>query len=165
MPRKVLIQLRRGAEASIGMLETGELGYCTDSQKLYIGTAGGNILLAAAQQATGDMLKSIYDTSNNGKVDSAEAADSVPWAGVSGKPTSFVPSAHVHAASELTSGTIAIARLPTASTSGVGVVQLNNAINSTSAVQAATANAVKLVYDLANGKLSPGVTWNQLKGV
>lgn len=42
----------------------------------------------------GDMLKSIYDTNNNGKVDSAEAADTVPWSGVSGKPSLFAPAVH-----------------------------------------------------------------------
>ena len=40
--------------------------------------------------------------------------------------------------------------LPTASTSATGIVQLNNAINSTSTTQAATANAVKIAYDKAN---------------
>ncbi|MHA7966602.1 hypothetical protein ACX93W_21045 [Paenibacillus sp. CAU 1782] len=44
----------------------------------------------------GDMLKSVYDSNDNGKVDQAEAADSVPWSGVSGKPTTFSPSAHSH---------------------------------------------------------------------
>lgn len=82
MPRKVLIQIRRGAESSIGTLAVGELGYCTDTQKLYIGSAGGNVLLVAAT-SVGDMLKSIYDTDNDGIVD---AAESVPWTGVTGKP-------------------------------------------------------------------------------
>ena len=62
----------------------------------------------------GDMEKSVYDTDNDGKVDTAEMADraaeavhattadsaltaaSVPWAGVTGKPTTFAPSAHSH---------------------------------------------------------------------
>jgi hypothetical protein len=35
----------------------------------------------------GDMYKSTYDTDNDGKVDNAETADSVPWEGVTGKPT------------------------------------------------------------------------------
>lgn len=37
----------------------------------------------------GDMLKSVYDTNDDGKVgaaDIADAADSVPWTGVTGKP-------------------------------------------------------------------------------
>ena len=42
--------------------------------------------------------------------------------------------------------------LPTATTSATGIVQLNNTINSTSTTQAATANAVKQSYDLANSK-------------
>jgi len=93
VPRKVLIQLRRGPESAIGMLAAGELGFCTDTQKLYIGTAGGNVLLVAAA-SVGDMLKSVYDTNNNGKVDAAESADSVAWAGVTGKPSVYAPSAH-----------------------------------------------------------------------
>lgn len=44
----------------------------------------------------GDMLKSVYDTDNDGKVDMAEAADSVPWDGVTGKPGTFPPSSHNH---------------------------------------------------------------------
>jgi hypothetical protein len=42
------------------------------------------------------MLKSIYDTDSDGKVDAAEAADSVPWSGVTGKPGTFPPSSHTH---------------------------------------------------------------------
>ncbi|THF78017.1 hyaluronate lyase N-terminal domain-containing protein [Cohnella fermenti] len=119
MARKVLIQIRRGLEAAIGTLADGELGYCTDSKKLYVGTASsGNVLLVAAQ-SVGDMLKGIYDTNGNGKVDSSETADSVAWTGVSGKPTTL---------------------------SGYGI----------------TDAATKL--EVA-AKLSPGVTWNQLKGV
>ncbi|MED4378505.1 phage tail protein, partial [Schinkia azotoformans] len=78
MPRKVLIQIRRGLEKDIGTLAVGELGYCTDTQKLYVGTASGNVLLVAAQ-TVGDMLKSIYDTNNDGIVDRASQADAVAW--------------------------------------------------------------------------------------
>ncbi len=92
MARKALIQIRRGLERDIGTLSANELGYCTDTQKLYIGTSSGNVLLVASQ-TSGDMLKSIYDTDNDGIVDGAE---SVPWSGVSGKPASFTPSSHTH---------------------------------------------------------------------
>ncbi|MFE4713969.1 MULTISPECIES: hyaluronate lyase N-terminal domain-containing protein [Paenibacillus] len=96
MARKTLIQIRRGLENALGTLAAGELGFCTDSGKLYIGTANsGNVLLVAAQ-STGDMLKSIYDTNNNGKVDFAQVADSVPWAGIDGKPSVFPPASHTH---------------------------------------------------------------------
>jgi hypothetical protein len=45
--------------------------------------------------------------------------------------------------------TIAIANLPASSTSGAGIVQLNDTTSSTSTSEAATANAVKAAYDLA----------------
>lgn len=47
---------------------------------------------------------------------------------------------------------------PSASTTVAGIVQLNDAVNSTSTTQAATANAVKKAYDLANGKLGANAT-------
>lgn len=50
----------------------------------------------------GDMAKATYDTNDNGKVDAAEAADSVPWTGVTGKPSTFAPSAHSHAITDVT---------------------------------------------------------------
>ena len=45
-------------------------------------------------------------------------------------------------------------KTPQASTAQLGVVQLNDAVNSTSTTQAATPNAVKKAYDLAASKLS-----------
>lgn len=49
----------------------------------------------------GDMMKSTYDTNNNGVVDKA---DNVPWNGVTGKPNKFPPDFHTHiiAISEVT---------------------------------------------------------------
>lgn len=44
----------------------------------------------------GDMSKAVYDANGNGKVDQAEAADSVPWSGVTGKPSTFTPTTHTH---------------------------------------------------------------------
>ena len=40
----------------------------------------------------GDMLKSIYDTDGDGKVNSAVTADSVAWSGVTGKPVAVTTS-------------------------------------------------------------------------
>lgn len=100
MSNAVLIKIKRGTEAQLPTLAEGELGFCIDSQKLYIGTTTGNKLLVASQ-AVGDMLKSIYDTNNDGKVDSAEKADSVPWSGVTGKPSTFNPDSHVHSAGDI----------------------------------------------------------------
>ncbi|WP_156418763.1 hypothetical protein [Lentibacillus amyloliquefaciens] len=44
----------------------------------------------------GDMLKETYDTNDDGKVDVAESADSVAWANVSGKPSTYPPESHNH---------------------------------------------------------------------
>ena len=101
MPRKALIKIRRGTEAQLPTLDVGELGFCTDTSKLYIGTPAGNQLLVAAQ-SVGDMLKSIYDTNDDGIVDVAETANSVPWTGVTGKPSTFPPSSHTHTISNIT---------------------------------------------------------------
>lgn len=56
-----------------------------------VGAAGG-----------GDMLKSVYDTTDNGKVDSAESADAVAWGNVTGKPSTFPATAHGHAIADVT---------------------------------------------------------------
>lgn len=61
---------------------------------------------------SGDMLISVYDTDGDGKVNAAEVADSVPWAGVTAKPTEFAPSAHDHDAADITSGTFDDGRIP-----------------------------------------------------
>lgn len=59
----------------------------------------------------GDMLRSTYDTNANGKVDIAEVADAAPWSGITGKPTTFQPSTHVHPTSEVTGLDTALANL------------------------------------------------------
>lgn len=59
----------------------------------YIGEDGSGV---------GDMVKSVYDPNDDGKVlsaaeaDHAAQADAVPWSGVSGKPESFTPATHSH---------------------------------------------------------------------
>lgn len=62
-----------------------------------------NTLRISSGDGAGDMVKVVYDTDNDGKVDSAEVADSVAWAGVSGKPSTFPPSIHNHPIGEITS--------------------------------------------------------------
>ena len=58
-------------------------------------------------QGVGDMLKSVYDSDADGKVDSAEeadhaaSADAAPWTGVTGKPSTFAPAAHTHAMADV----------------------------------------------------------------
>ena len=58
-------------------------------------------------QGVGDMTKAVYDSNDDGKVDSAEEADhaananAVPWTGVTGKPSTFAPAAHAHTMSDI----------------------------------------------------------------
>lgn len=130
-----------------------ELAQKADKADTYTKTETDNLVSQAEQNA-----KSYTDQQ-------IAAIPDPHWDDVQGKPGQFPPADHTHSANDITSGTIATARLPAASTSSPGIVQLNNTTNSTSTTQAATANAVKQAYDLANSKLSPGVTWDQLRGM
>ena len=58
---------------------------------------------------SGDMLKSVYDPNDDGKVNSAVNADSVPWTGVTGRPT-LAAIATSGSAADL-SGNLPVARL------------------------------------------------------
>jgi len=59
------IQVKRGLKVNLPILALGEFGFCTDTKGIYIGDGVANVL-------TGNMLKTIYDTTNNGIVDNAE---------------------------------------------------------------------------------------------
>lgn len=76
-----------------------------------------------------------------------DEADPTDPAYIRNKPTSMTPTAH-HATHEA-GGTDEIT-LPTASTSGAGIVQLYDGVDSTSDTTAATANSAKVAYDYAN---------------
>lgn len=92
--------------------------------------------------ATGDMAPAAHaETHKAGGSDPLSPAD-----------IGAAPAAHQHSAADITSGTINAARLPSASTSARGIVQLSTATNSTSTTTAATPSAVKAAYDLAASK-------------
>ncbi|MCY9764137.1 phage tail protein [Paenibacillus alvei] len=57
---------------------------------------------------------------------------------------------HYHDASDITSGTMSVDRLPSASTSNAGITQLSTATNGTRSNVAATESAVKAAMDKAN---------------
>ena len=69
------IKAKRGVEANLGniTLSDGEFAITTDTHKLYVGVAGVKYCIGGSS-SLGDMLKSIYDTDNDGIVDNAEAA-------------------------------------------------------------------------------------------
>ena len=52
-----------------------------------------------AGSGTGDMLKSIYDPDGDNIIDQAK---SVPWSGITNKPSTFAPDSHKHVVSEIT---------------------------------------------------------------
>ena len=119
---------------------------------------------AIASFGAGDMTRATYDTDNDGKVDAAEVADAVPWSGVSGKPTSFAPSAHTHALAEVTGLQVALdAKAALASPALTGTPTAPTAVAGTSSTQIATtafvAGAVAALVDAAPGALD---TLNEL---
>lgn len=91
--------------AGVGVPTGGTTG------QVLVKASGTDYATSWAAAASGDMAKATYDTTNNGKVDAAEVADTAPWSGISGKPSTFTPSAHTHATSDITSGTLSTARL------------------------------------------------------
>lgn len=119
---------------------------------------------AVAGLGSGDMLKSVYDTTNNGKVDVADTADAVAWTGVTGKPSSFTPAAHTHPTSEVTGlDTALAAKAALASPAFTGTPTAPTAAAGTSSTQlATTAFVASAVASLVNG--SPGAldTLNEL---
>jgi hypothetical protein len=112
----------------------------------------------------GDMLKSSYDADNDGKVDAAEVADAAPWAGITGKPTSFPPSVHAHTVSDVTGLQAALdAKAPLASPALTGTPTAPTAVAGTNSTQVATtgfvATAIGALIDAAPGALD---TLNEL---
>jgi hypothetical protein len=78
------------------------------------------------------------------KVASASAADSVPWTGVTGKPSTFPPSAHTHAGSDITSAV--------ASATNADTVDSLHA-SSFGRVDAATSVNARWTFNTTNGRL------------
>jgi hypothetical protein len=63
----------------------------------YLTQAEADTLYAASGSAgTGDMVVATYDTDGDGKVNAAATADAAPWAGITGKPSTFPPETHNH---------------------------------------------------------------------
>lgn len=119
---------------------------------------------AIAGFGAGDMAKSTYDTDNDGKVDAAEVADVAPWAGITGKPTSFTPSSHSHSIAQVTGLQTALdAKAPLASPALSGTPTAPTAAAGTNTTQLATtafvAAAIGALIDAAPGAMD---TLNEL---
>ena len=119
---------------------------------------------ALSGAGAGDMSKSVYDTTNNGKVDVAETAEAVPWTGVTGKPSAFPPSVHTHPTSEVTGLDAALAgKASLVSPALTGTPTAPTATGGTNSTQIATtafvAAAITAVINGAPGALD---TLNEL---
>jgi hypothetical protein len=92
-----------------------------------VGAAGG-----------GDMLSSVYDSDDDGKVNAAVAADAVPWAGITGKPATFPPTLPI-AQADVTSLVADLAlKAPLAAPTFTGIPAAPTAAQATNTTQLAT---------------------------
>lgn len=95
---------------TIGSVATGAPG--TDATITNSGTDLDAVLhITIPRGFDGDMMKDTYDTDDDGKVNSAEVADSVAWAGVTDKPTT-VSGYGITDAATLVDGKIPSSQLP-----------------------------------------------------
>ncbi len=118
----------------------------------------GKITITGAQSITG----------NAATATKLQTARTIAISGaVTGTATGFDGSENIAIAttaidgSKISSGTVPVERLPAASTSAEGTVQLNNTLTSTSSTQALTAAQGKVLNDQA---LGVGQTWQNLTG-
>lgn len=69
------------------------------------------------------------------------------WSEITGKPSTFPPASHTHSASQITSGVLSQSRLPSASSTGAGIVKLATSAE----VEAGTStSAVPSMADVAS---------------
>lgn len=80
--------------------------------------SGNSLIISStvlAGNTPGVMLTTTYDTNSDGIIDHAALADAVPWTGITGRPSTFPPSVHTHAESDITNLTSDLAaKVPTA---------------------------------------------------
>ncbi|AIZ01710.1 putative tail fiber protein [Arthrobacter phage vB_ArtM-ArV1] len=71
---------------------------------------------------TADTAKPVSTATQTALNAKANTSHTHLWADLTDKPTTFAPSAHVHSAADLTSGTVPVARLPLATGSAAGAM-------------------------------------------
>lgn len=115
---------------------TGSVAVTDDGAGTY--TVGGTTIKGlTAQGQLPAVAKKYVDDGLAGK---ANTTHTHTWAEVTGKPTTFTPETHTHAADNITTGTLAPARLPAATSSAQGAMPAADKSKLDSAVSAATAS-------------------------
>lgn len=117
------------------------------------------VAVSAAQDAASGLIQpdpsptAVYSSlMTDSKISGAIGAYVPAWGNLSGKPGSFPPSAHTHAAVDVTSGVFAAARLPAATEAAQGALEIATTaeiITGTDAVRAVTPRGIKQGYNLA----------------
>ena len=97
--RGIASVVRTSGTGAPGTTDTYTITYSDATASAFSVYNGANGVNGAG---AGDMLTSAYDTNADGKVNAADAADAVPWSGVTGKPATFAPSTHAHAITDVT---------------------------------------------------------------
>ena len=80
-------------------LEIGEIAVNTADNRIYTKHSDNSIRTIGTNA---DMLKSQYDSNNDGVVNSADYAASTDWSGILNVPATFPPSSHTHPISAIT---------------------------------------------------------------
>jgi hypothetical protein len=145
-----------GSNIDSGIIGVSRLPDASTSAQGVVELSDATDSASTTKAATANAVKSAYDRSSwsTGSFTGTTASSSTATGaltvsgglGVAGNvyADSFTGSID---GGDIDSGTIGVSRLPDASTSAQGVVQLNDAINSTSTIRAATSKAVKSAYD------------------
>jgi len=94
----------------------GPLSQATIDGSDITGTIDGTKITGTIPNATIDGSDVTGTVLNATNASTALSADSVEWADVQNKPGTFTPSAHVHDAADITTGTINVARLGSGAT-------------------------------------------------
>lgn len=87
---------------NVGTLDSSTLDATGQPAGMVPATDGADGWALTTPAGSGDMTKATYDPNDDGKVASADSADAVPWAGITGTPATFPPSSHSHTVAEVT---------------------------------------------------------------
>ena len=115
---------------------TGSVAVTDDGAGTY--TVGGTTIKGLTPQGQLPAVAKKYV--DDGLAGKANTTHTHTWAEVTGKPAAFTPEAHTHAADNITTGTIAPARLPAATSSAQGAMPAVDKSKLDAAVSAATAS-------------------------